>query len=207
MAIEPEFGSSEVSKIYLDFDFTQMEKVTLNYTFIESLVEIIIVLPIVFGAVLALHSLLCLVIFYKDFSKHIQQRYYATLEIEEVLKYQAKFKRINSAIDGMEEFSEVVNKLNEFIRYDYKDKSLDELIEFRKKLDEFDTALPSFEDLNVAVSFKDQLKKASLAAKREAVIAMLEYTLNDIVMMVKKRISPVGIFELSDKIKTDYATK
>ena len=107
----------------------------------------------------------------------------------------------------MEEFSEVVNKLNEFIRYDYKDKSLDELIEFRKKLDNFDTALPSFEDLNVAVSFKDQLKKASLAAKREAFIAMLEYNLNDIVMMVKKRISPVGIFELSDKIKTDYATK
>ena len=107
----------------------------------------------------------------------------------------------------MEEFSEVVNKLNEFIRYDYKDKSLDELIEFRKKLDVFDTALPSFEDLNFAVSFKDQLKKASLTAKREAVIAMLEYTLNDIVIMVKKRISPVGIFELSDKIKTDYATK
>jgi uncharacterized membrane protein YciS (DUF1049 family) len=64
-----------------------MEKVILNYTFMESLVEIIIILPIVFGAVLALHSLLCLVMFYKDFSKLVQQRYYASLEIEEVLKY------------------------------------------------------------------------------------------------------------------------
>jgi hypothetical protein len=64
-----------------------MEKVTLNYTFIESLAEVALILPIVFGAVLALHSLLSVVIFYKDFSKHVQQRYYATLEIEEVLKY------------------------------------------------------------------------------------------------------------------------
>ena len=87
MAIEPEFGSSEVSKIYLDFDFTQMQEVTLNFSFMESLVEIIIVLPIVFGSVLALHSLLCFVMFYKDFSRHVQQRYYASLEIEEVLKY------------------------------------------------------------------------------------------------------------------------
>ena len=101
----------------------------------------------------------------------------------------------------------MTNKLNEFIRYDYKSKTLDELLTFRKKLDEFDTALPSFEELNVAVSFKDQLKKASLTAKRDAIISMLQNSPNDIVQIIKKRLSPVGILELGDQIQTDYATK
>ena len=82
VAIEPEIGHSEVSKVQLHFDFTQMEKVTVKYTFMESLLEIIIILPIVFALVLALHSFLSLVIFYKDFSEYVLKKYFSALEIE-----------------------------------------------------------------------------------------------------------------------------
>ena len=68
----------------------------------ESLNEILIIFPLVFGLVLALHSFLCIVVFYHDFASYVQQQYFCAVEIENVLKFQAKFKRILSAIDGME---------------------------------------------------------------------------------------------------------
>ena len=101
----------------------------------------------------------------------------------------------------------MINKLNDFIAVNPKTKCLEELSELRLKIEEFDAVLPNFEELEVAVSFKDELKKASLTAKRDAMITMLEFTLIDIVVMAKKRVSPVGIFEFYDRIKTDFATK
>jgi hypothetical protein len=74
-------------------------------------------------------------------------------------------------------------------------------------METFDGVLPNFEELEVAVSFKEQLKKASLASRKEGMLKMLELTRQDIVRLIKKRVSAVGIYDLYDQIQMDQEIK
>lgn len=80
--MDPVAGLGGISKVYLDFDFVQTEFLTVKYTFLESLLELLIIFPIVFGVVLAFHSIICLLTFYTDFARLIQQKYFANIEID-----------------------------------------------------------------------------------------------------------------------------
>jgi hypothetical protein len=67
-------------QIYLDFDFRQTVKTTSYYTFIESILEIIILVPICATIILVIISFLNTVQFYKSLAQLIQRRYFYAIE-------------------------------------------------------------------------------------------------------------------------------
>jgi hypothetical protein len=103
-AVEPVSGNSHVSKVFLDFDFSQTVSKKVNYTFFESILELICIFPFFMFAVLFLHSLVSLIVFYKDFAKMAQNHYFKVVELQIIDRLQLKFNRIVSAIEGMVQF-------------------------------------------------------------------------------------------------------
>ena len=79
-AISPILDTKSLSKIYLDFDFRQTVKTTTFYTFVESILEIIILVPVCSGIILAIIGFLNTVQFYKSLAQLIQRRYFHAIE-------------------------------------------------------------------------------------------------------------------------------
>jgi hypothetical protein len=205
LAVEPITSEDkQLFKIYLEFDYTQRVRTSINYTLIESFLSTIALFPYFMLLVLFLHSVLSFVIFYKDFSKMIQRGYFKSMELETVLRLQEKFARINQAIEGMDQFKEVIKKLNQFTGNQPRQLSLKEVTKLRAEMEEFDTCLPNFDELEVSMSFKDELKKASQQSRKDQLMLMLQLTLNEIVILAKERVSPVGIYNLYDKVEEDF---
>lgn len=96
MAIEPVNGTS--SKIYLDFDYKQTVTASIKYTFVESCLEVLAIMPYFVVTLLTLHSVICFIVFYNDFSSFIQEKYFSAIEIQNLVKLQEKFSKILNAI-------------------------------------------------------------------------------------------------------------
>lgn len=93
-AISPVPEIKTFCQIYLDFDFRQTVKTTTHYTFVESILEIIIVVPICTGMILGILGFLNTVQFYKTLAQLIQRRYFHSIEWQAILKYRMKFETI-----------------------------------------------------------------------------------------------------------------
>ena len=71
-------------------------------------------------------------------------------------------------------------------------------------MEKFDGLLPNFDELEVAISFKDELRKVSNLSRLETMRDLLHLTLDKIVYKLKKRVSFVGIYNLYEQVEEDY---
>jgi hypothetical protein len=101
-ALSPIPDSKTFSHIYLDFDFRQTVKTTTYYTFVESILEVIILIPIITGIILGMIGFLNTIQFYKSLAQLIQRRYFHAIEWQGIMKYRLKFETIQKALEGIE---------------------------------------------------------------------------------------------------------
>lgn len=80
-----------------------------------------------------------------------------------------------------------------------------QLSKLRIEMEDFDTVLPNFEELDVSVSFKDDLKKLTEVTRKEKLSGLIKLSLNEIVAMAKMRVSPIGIYDLYETVEMEYA--
>ena len=79
-----------------------------------------------------------------------------------------------------------------------------ELSDKKVVMEKFDGLLPNFDELEVAISFKDELRKVSNLSRLETMRDLLHLTLDKIVYKLKKRVSFVGIYNLYEQVEEDY---
>lgn len=118
-AISPIAEVKSSSQIYLDFDFRQTVKTTKYYTFVESILEIILIVPLCTLIILGIFGFLNTVQFYKSLAQLIQRRYFHAIEWQAILKYRMKFETIQKALEGIDQFKPILDEIDKFLTIDY----------------------------------------------------------------------------------------
>lgn len=81
-------------KIFLDFDFRQTVKTQEVYTLLESVLSIVVIVPLAFILLSVLLYMVNVVEFYRSLAKLIQRRYFHAIEWQAIQKFRTKFETI-----------------------------------------------------------------------------------------------------------------
>ena len=88
-------------KIFLDFDFRQTVKTQELYTLWESLMSIIVIVPLALIFLSVLLYMANVVEFYRSLAQLIQRRYFHAIEWQAIQKFRSKFETIQKALEGI----------------------------------------------------------------------------------------------------------
>ena len=199
-AIAPVLEAKSSSQIYLDFDFRQSVKTYLYYTFTESILEIIIIVPIGAFIIMTIISFLNTIQFYKSLAQLIQRRYFHAIEYQAILKYRLKFETIQKALEGIDQFKPILEEIDKFLSVEYSNHTYEEISEVKNKMQVLDAMLPNLDELEVSSSLKNEHEKVKQSNKDKILEERSKFSLNEIVALVKQRVSIFGVFNLYDEV-------
>jgi ribulose bisphosphate carboxylase small subunit len=143
----------------LNFNFRQTVTTQVLYTLVESILEIIIIIPLAVVITTSMLNFLNTVQFYKNLAQLIQRRYFHAIEWQQILKYRTKFETIYKALDGIEQFKPILEEINKFLKVDFSNHTYEEVSEAKNKMQVLDAMLPNLDELDVSTSHKNEHEK------------------------------------------------
>lgn len=207
-SVRVEQNAETKSSIGLIFDFHQQIYKHQYYTWIESLMGYFVAFPVVAAILIGFVTFLNMIYFYQNISELIHRRYADAQKWSEIQKYLRKFKKIHAALFGIEQYQSITDEIEKCINIDFENLSYDEVDENLKKMHDRDQMLPNLDDLEMNTN-KFSLSEAEKAknAELDAIInERTQFSLVDIVNLIKKRVSIMGIFNLYDDMEMNDAS-
>ena len=83
---------------------------------------------------------------------------------------------------------------------DFTDHTYEQVSEVKNKMQVLDAMLPNLEELEVSTSHKNEHDKVKQTNMDKILEERTKFTLNEIVQMVKERVSVFGVYNLYDEV-------
>jgi hypothetical protein len=101
---------------------------------VESVLEIIIVIPIATILITGLLGFINTISFYKNLAKMVQRRYFNAIEWQAIIRYRQKFETIQKALDGIDQFKPILEEIDKFLHINYTNFTYEEVSEVKNKM-------------------------------------------------------------------------
>ena len=157
-----QFNVDTELQIKLNFDFVEHVSTAEYRSLTDIAFTIIFIMAIVLICGFALISIMNLASFYSNLQELINRRYKDAKDWHQVDRHLKKFRKIHSALDGMDQYKKVLAQLNVYLEMDWSNLTYEEMRQMKSKIEILDQMLPNLDDLEISSS-KFQLSEVEKA--------------------------------------------